>query len=188
MMIFFGDSHTEKETNEDGSPRLTAGIQESFPGWNIRNAGIFGHTTRDALGRIERDVLRHDPKRVIVWFGSNDASRSRDVSLDEYEANLQKIANMISPPKVLFVTPPPVVEASQAPRRDNVTLAAYSAAVKRVARQTGTAYYDLFDVARKEPRFDQYLLEDGLHFNPQGYVWLVERFTEALTEWLMRNG
>ncbi len=69
-IIAFGDS-------------LTAGVGasmgQSFPSQlarradvSIVNAGISGDTTRDALERLERDVLERDPSVVIVWLGGND--------------------------------------------------------------------------------------------------------------------
>jgi acyl-CoA thioesterase I len=69
-VIAFGDS-------------LTAGVGassgQSFPeqlarksGLTIVNAGRSGDTTRDALNRLNSDVLARDPSVVIVWLGGND--------------------------------------------------------------------------------------------------------------------
>ena len=52
------------------------------------NAGVSGNTTRDALARIDRDVLAHRPTLVTVMFGLNDMTR---VPLDEYRKNLGEI-------------------------------------------------------------------------------------------------
>ncbi len=39
------------------------------------NAGISGHTTENALARIDRDVIVHKPDLVTVMFGLNDMTR-----------------------------------------------------------------------------------------------------------------
>jgi len=40
-----------------------------------------GNNTFDALERIEKDVLRHNPDFVTVLFGANDAAFIIDPSL-----------------------------------------------------------------------------------------------------------
>ena len=69
-IVFFGDS-------------LTSGVgaapQESYPkvieskvSLTVINAGIAGDTAKDAIQRVERDVLKHNPQMVIVFLGAND--------------------------------------------------------------------------------------------------------------------
>ncbi|MGA9174689.1 MAG: esterase, partial [Thermoactinomyces sp.] len=59
IICFFGDSHTETEWNDDGSPALVPGLAKRFPDFQLMNKGVSGHTTRDALKRFEQDVLKH---------------------------------------------------------------------------------------------------------------------------------
>ena len=44
-------------------------------GVDIINAGVSGNTTRDALERLQRDVLSQNPSTVIVLLGGNDELR-----------------------------------------------------------------------------------------------------------------
>ena len=55
---------------------------------SIINSGVSGNTTEAGLARIESDVLSHQPHRVTVMFGMNDAAR---LPVEAYHANLKRI-------------------------------------------------------------------------------------------------
>ena len=76
-IVCFGDSYTEGS----GSPR-----DQSYPSRLARelklpviNAGITGQTAGEALRRFDRDVSVHNPRLVIVEFGTNEAYRGYPV-------------------------------------------------------------------------------------------------------------
>ena len=90
-VVFLGDSITSGH-------RLSADV--AFPsrlsqalGIPVVNAGISGDTTEGGLSRLERDVLAHRPRLVVVELGVNDVfgrwPRERTV------ANLQTITQRI---------------------------------------------------------------------------------------------
>ena len=54
---------------------------------NVINAGIGGITAKRSLGRIESQVLKHEPDLVIVCFALNDVNGS----LEEYLASMRTI-------------------------------------------------------------------------------------------------
>lgn len=56
---------------------------------NIINAAIGATTAHDALSRLKRDVLTHNPDLVIVCFGLNDVNGE----LETYLASLREIFN-----------------------------------------------------------------------------------------------
>ena len=70
---------------------------------NAINAGIGGITAQASLGRIERDVLSHNPDCVIVCFGLNDVN----IPLEDYLSSLRVIfEKCLSPDRdVIFMTP-----------------------------------------------------------------------------------
>ena len=78
------------------------------------NAGISGNTTVDALARIERDVLSHQPTLVTVMFGLNDMTR---VPLETYRKNLKTIIAKCRGvgAKVLLCTPNNVIDSASRP-------------------------------------------------------------------------
>jgi lysophospholipase L1-like esterase len=59
--------------------------------FNTINAGVDGQTTRDALVRLDRDVLPHRPDLLLVAFGLNDAVQGGLEKLDDYQANIEAI-------------------------------------------------------------------------------------------------
>lgn len=69
-MIAFGDSLTAGNGSTAGQDYVSQLSRKA--GVSILNAGVSGDTTRDALARLERDVLSRDPSVVIVWLGGND--------------------------------------------------------------------------------------------------------------------
>ena len=59
----------------------------------VIHAGVSGDTTRDALQRLDTDVLAHDPKLVIITLGSNDFFQG--MHKEETLANMTKIIERI---------------------------------------------------------------------------------------------
>jgi lysophospholipase L1-like esterase len=83
----------------------------------VFNAGIGDTTTRDAVARLDRDVLRRHPDLVIVQFGINDSWIDVDqgqikprLTRAEYRDNLRVIARRTRArgARVLFMTPNPM--------------------------------------------------------------------------------
>ncbi len=69
-VIAFGDSLTAGVGALPGQDYVTQLSNKS--GVPITNAGVSGNTTRDALARLNNDVLSKDPSVVLVWLGGND--------------------------------------------------------------------------------------------------------------------
>ena len=74
-VIAFGDSLTAGVGALPGQDYVTQLSNKS--GVTITNAGVSGNTTRDALARLNRDVLSQDPSVVLVWLGGNDILQRR---------------------------------------------------------------------------------------------------------------
>jgi len=82
------------------------------------NSGVSYNTSTDALKRLNRDVLDHEPDWVIVALGTFDAQRldvapdRAVVSLADYWENLNSIeANVseVTDNPLIWMTPPPVI-------------------------------------------------------------------------------
>jgi acyl-CoA thioesterase-1 len=89
LVVFFGDSITQG---------YGVRPEESFPaqaavalGVPFLNAGVSGDTMRAGLARMERDVLAHHPRLVVVEFGGNDFLRRVPV-----EETLQSLEAIVS--------------------------------------------------------------------------------------------
>lgn len=95
---------------------LEIGLEDAD--FNFINSGVSYDTSTDALKRLNRDVLDHDPDWVIVALGTFDAQRlhvSPDrplVSLADYWENLNTIETVVSEVTdnpLIWMTPPPVI-------------------------------------------------------------------------------
>ena len=90
-VIAFGDSLTRgfgAAGGEDYPAQLS-----KLTGLPILNAGANGDTTASALARLERDVLAHHPRLVLVGLGTND--HLRNVPLAVTAKNLRAIVRRI---------------------------------------------------------------------------------------------
>lgn len=81
-IVFFGDSIT-----------YGYNINEFFPNTNVINSGINGNRTSDLISRIDNDVYRYNPSKVIVLIGINDLAAG--ISQDDITNNIQTIINGI---------------------------------------------------------------------------------------------
>lgn len=86
------------------------------------NSGVSYDTSTDALKRLNRDVLAHEPDWVIVALGTFDAQRLHVapdrplVSLADYWENLNTIEAVVSEVTdnpLIWMTPPPVITEMQ---------------------------------------------------------------------------
>lgn len=68
-------------------------LLSNMSGIEVINSGISGDTTKDALKRIESDVISYKPMMVIIEFGANDYFEN--ISKLETEDNLLKIITEI---------------------------------------------------------------------------------------------
>jgi len=175
-LVCFGDSITAGETFEDGAPRLTPRLRSALKNWEVINAGVSGDTTRDAVARIDNDVLSYHPDAVAVLFGANDAASHKRIDLEEYKSNLTRIVTSVTPRKTILIAPSPVDE-NRAQNRTNADLKMYRAAAEDVARLTGSRFIDLFSRMIARPDYFEFL-SDGLHFTESGYEFLSKLIIE----------
>jgi acyl-CoA thioesterase-1 len=168
-VVFLGDSITSGH-------RLHANV--AFPhrlgqalGVRVVNAGISGDTTEGGLSRLERDVLAHRPRLVVVELGVNDAlgwwPRERTV------ANLRTITQQIrarGAGVILVHIALPGVPGDG--HREHL---------REIARAEGaTLVEDFLDGVVPD------LTYDGLHPDEQGHAVLTERLLPVLREALGR--
>jgi acyl-CoA thioesterase I len=87
LIVFFGNSITQGYgvRPEEAFPALVA----QALGVSFANAGVAGDTMGAGLARMERDVLPHDPRLVVVEFGGNDFLRR--VPVEETLQHLEAI-------------------------------------------------------------------------------------------------
>ncbi len=162
---------------------LSLALRKVFPRADVSvvNAGISGHTTRDALVRLERDVIAHHPHLVTVMFGLNDVVR---VPADEYQSNLTTIIRKCrdAGAEVLLCTPNSVLET---PGRPSKKLRAYGEALRAVAAQEKVPVCDCF-AAFEAVRTRDYstwrrMLSDEIHPNMDGHKLTAAEIARSIT-------
>ncbi len=205
-IVGFGDSITcgyGVERSITYIDRLERYMPLYFPSisWHIDHAGVCGDTTREALTRLEGQVLKHHPNIVIILFGSNDAAMNAEQfrNLDEFEKNMEKIIQEIKGhnnrtglngcvPIPILLTPPPVLEEILAPERNNNRLRQYGHTIKLLAKKYNCPLIDLYEHMTSHPSLKDLLSTDGLHFSIEGYNLLYDVIFSEITKLINYQG
>ena len=171
-IICFGDSITygQGAAKDEAYPaRLQAMVSRE-----VINAGVSGDTTRDALGRVEEDVLEEDPYLVVVEFGAND--HFTEIPEEETAANLRRIIAMIQDGGAIVAVCDVSAGASIIGEFD-----IYHDKLERLARETGSVFipYLMKGILQKPS-----LRSDHMHPNAEGYRIIAERVYEKIKPYL----
>ena len=117
-IVGFGDSITEDDQGWFQIFKEILEITVDNAQFNFINAGISGNTTSDALRRLDRDVLLHDPDWIIVNLGIFDLQRLNITQhrtllpLSETWENLNSIQEVLSENisnQIIWITPTPII-------------------------------------------------------------------------------
>ena len=174
-VVVFGASNTERYMpTVHWSDVLEVGFRARFGRkFQLINAGVSGNNTREALARMERDVLFYKPDLVIVTFGGNDCNviPSKFVTEEQFAGNLTAIVNKLREQgaEVVLQTYYKGIYEFMQPQRA-AFFVRYMNVVRQVASDTGCALsdqYALFDkIDRNYRTFN--LMRDPLHTNENG--------------------
>lgn len=186
-IVCFGDSVTGVYYHT-GSRRaytdmLGLVLAKAVPKANIQmtNAGISGHTTVNALSRIDRDVLQHQPDLVTVMFGLNDMTR---VPLKQYQENLRTIITKCRNvgAEVLLCTPNAVITTKSRPVEK---LIQYCEVVRSVGKEMQVPVCDCYQkmtvIRNQDALAWRLMMSDEIHPNMAGHKKLAEFIAEAVT-------
>jgi lysophospholipase L1-like esterase len=203
-IVTLGDSITEAGGQEGGyvwhiRQQLAAAYGE--PKIEVLNAGISGHKATDMQARFDRDVLQKKPGLVTinvgvndVWHAFHDWNTNTDhpkgdlpagVPLPLYRAKVEEMVRAAKAAgiKVVLVSPGVIYEKLDSP--ENRRLTEYVAAMKDIARKSGSVFVDL----RKPFRsiLETYgkpgkllLTTDGVHLNAEGNRLMAYTILRAL--------
>jgi len=208
-IVAFGDSIT-LGVRQDGScreeqtfryqlqKRLNAELGQAGP-WVIENAGIGGNTTRDALGRIDKDVLDKKPHYATIMFGVNDSAMvsfpdfqpipEPRVPLCEFRRNLEEIVRRIQAirAKVVLLTPPPMsarhwlanTSPSYKGRDMNWMFRTYIPSIHEVAEVCRVPLLDVWTRYMDGGHLNDWL-PDGVHPNEEGHRAIADMLFDHL--------
>lgn len=153
------------------SLRLWKDLEERFRDHAAVNRGFGGSQLRDCIRHLERLVLPHKPRTVVVYAGDNDlaAGRTPQQVLDDFKALARRIHERLPQTDVVFVSikPSPArADLLDDIRESNTLVRDYADA------QAHIRYVDVFTPmldAEGHPR-DDLFRGDALHLNANGYA------------------
>ncbi len=114
---------------------------------NMICASVGGTTAKDALPRLERDVLCHHPELVIVCFGLNDVNGTKE----DYLASLEEIFSRLRAvgADVIFLTPNMLNTSVEDGTPERYIQYAHTTAEMQNSGKMDTYIYAAADLARK---------------------------------------
>ena len=161
-IVALGDSITEDTFHTRGRMNWVGLLREAiFEAYGnglctMVNSGVCGSSYREALTRLDRDVLRFAPDLVILALGMNDAIRGRE-GLAEFTEDVRRCVARIraeTTAEILIRTPNPVVTVHGLPlpveqarpgrawEHPGRPVGAYAEALVRLAAELGAACVD----------------------------------------------
>lgn len=194
-VVALGDSITDDLQGWFGIFKHVLEISIPEANFTFVNSGVSYDTSTDALKRLNRDVLAHEPDWVIVALGTFDMQRLKVapdrplVSLADYWENTNTIEAAVAAVTnnpLVWITPPPVIsEMLQEIRLFNFDL--YEDDLKGVREiLTGKQGYIVDPLGTRMgdgegPEAWNYL-SDGLHPSVSGHVQTVKELLRHLTQ------
>jgi len=184
-IAFFGDSlmTTLHWGAHAGYPDIIAEYFKTVnPTMEIMNAGIGGHSTVDALKRIDRDIIQKKPATVFFMFGGNDfygeRNKTQGFTLEAFKRRTAKIIAELTRQKIQAIpmTLPPIPEF-QGPKFDG-----YSDKISQVARSVQAQFVDIRLRTQALP-FESFIACDHIHLNTEGQLWMARE----ILEWIAVN-
>ena len=152
-VVCFGDSITGVYYHTGGRrawcDMLGIALGKIYPKAQIRmiNAGISGNTTSQGIARMEKDVIAHKPRLVVVMYGMNDVVRTEP---QVFRENLRTIVGRCraSGAAVVLCTPNSVYANEPRPM---ARLAQFAQIVREVAKELSEEAGDmkLYDIAER---------------------------------------
>jgi lysophospholipase L1-like esterase len=186
-VVCFGDSVTGVYYHTGGlrayPDMVEIALKRIHPKAKVKviNAGISGHTTKDALARIKKDVLDHKPTLVTIMFGLNDMVR---VPLPEFSANLKNIIGQCRAigAETLLCTPNSIYDSGSRPID---TLEKYVAAIHGVGKQENVAVAGCYEAYESIRIMDHLawamLMSEAIHPNMYGHKRNAQEIAAAIT-------
>ena len=197
----FGDSITlgpGVKPEESYPAQLQALLRERAGLENLAvvNAGIGGNTAPQGLARLDKDVLAHKPRAVLIGFGMNDSVMTAAgvvrVPVERFRQTLTEMVLRLQAAgaKVFLAPVTPVIEQYYWERHPREwypeglkpQLDRYTAAIREVGAQTGAAVIDLgrLDPAEHIRTPENSGARDGVHPTAAGYTVLATAYADKL--------
>jgi lysophospholipase L1-like esterase len=185
-IAFLGDSITQMGQDGLGYCQLViSGLKANGVGATMVRAGISGHTSRDMLARVERDVINKKPDWMTLSCGVNDVWHGAGgVVLDKYKENITAIVDKVTAAGIKVVILTSTMIGEDQPNGNNQKLVAYNDFLKSLAAERKFPLADLnadMQATIKDfgPHQGNLLTRDGVHMNGFGDVMMASGVLKA---------
>ena len=188
-VAFLGDSITEQGWNVSGGyvKLVVSGLATLGVHITPLPAGVSGNTSRDMLGRLDRDVIQKHPDWMTLSCGVNDVwHHENGVSLEDYKKNITAILDQCKAANInVLVMTATVIQEQDNP--DNQALAAYNQWLRDTAKARGLplaeeneAFWAAIKAAPPEPwQGYRVLTNDGVHPGPDGHELMAKQIIQG---------
>ena len=182
-IVCYGDSITKRTYPDILATLLNADVVKS---------AVAGHSTGQAMSRLESEVLPSKPDVVVILFGTNDIrvdNKKVHVPREKFRGNLTKMVTDCQKvgAKVVLCTLPPINAKAYFERHDkgvyddNGGLASliedYRSIASEVAKGNDATLVDLNNLLADEP---EWLSSDGVHPSEMGNAILAKHISAAV--------
>ena len=172
-IVFTGSSSIKRWTT----------LKEDFPGLPVLNRGFGGSVANDLIVHAETVVLRHEPKVLVTYTGSNDlnAKLTPAEAFTDYTAFLNLVHEKLPKTRVILtavkISPKRATQIPQV-RELNRLLESWAKQHDWVRYVDSTSY-----LADSEGTpIPRYFVSDRLHLSPEGYAQWQSLLTPILRE------
>jgi lysophospholipase L1-like esterase len=177
-VVFLGDEITE---------RWGQGQAKFFPGKPYFNRGIKGQTTPQMLVRFRQDVIKLNPKVVVILAGANDiASFYEPITQGMMAENITSIVELAKANNIRVVlcslTPINDHHAKQSLLRPFGKIIGINGWLKDYAAQSGSVYLDYYSAMAEGRNLKRELSDDGLSPNDAGYAVMAPLAEAAIAQ------
>lgn len=193
-IVTLGDSITEDAQGWFTILKHVLEISVEKANFTFVNAGVSYNTTAEALRRVDRDVVIHEPDWVIVALGTFDAQRLNIapnrtlLPLSETWENIESIQSILEERvanPLIWVTPAPVIAEmlNENPLYDFTIQERDLSQVQELVAGKQGAIIDATAqrMGENEPQAWNYL-PDGLHHSLSGHMETVKAIIKKLAE------
>ncbi len=183
-VVCFGDSITKR-----GYPEILARELNC----EVINAGVAGHTSRQGLQRMKKDVLNHRPTTVVILFGTNDlrVDSHKHVAVKDYSTNLSQMVTACEKinSSVILCTIPPIKDGPYFSRHKQEDYEAagglqflvkgYCEAAMTFAKQEELPLVDFQTLLKSTP---EWMHSDGVHPTGQGNQIIAQHIASTIKQ------
>jgi lysophospholipase L1-like esterase len=182
-VVFLGDEITE---------RWGQGAAKFFPGKPYLNRGIAGQTTPQMLVRFRQDVIKLNPKVVVILAGANDiASFTSPITQGMMAENFMSIVELAKANNIRVVmasvTPINDYTLKQSLARPFGKIIGVNNWLKEYAEQSGAIYLDYYSAMAEGRNLKKELSDDGFLPNDAGYAVMAPLAEAAIAQALSKK-